>query len=61
MQAHQIGIKELPVQVKFASKAALLDKPMLLIEMDGRKIIDAHTQVDLANHAGLPGPIDQMR
>ena len=48
MQAHYIDINELPVQVKLAGEPALLDETILLIQVDGGKIIDAHTQVDLA-------------
>ena len=48
MQAHDRDINELPVQVKLAGESALLDETVLLIQVDGGKIIDAHTQVDLA-------------
>ena len=48
LQAHHKDINELPVQVKLAGEPALLDETILLIQVDGGKIIDAHTQVDLA-------------
>src|SRR5437588_6032130 len=48
------------MQVKLAGELALLDETILLIQVDGGKIIDAHTQVDLANRSSYPGPIDEI-
>src|SRR6266702_3926794 len=49
------------MQVKLAGEPALLDETVLLIQVDGGKIIDAHTQVDLANRSSFPGPIEEIR
>jgi len=54
LQAHDIDINELLLQVKLAGEPALLDETILLIQVDGGKIIDAHTRVDLANRTSLP-------
>src|SRR2546421_11748440 len=48
------------MQVKLAGESPLLDETILLIQVDGGKIIDAHTQVDLANRTRVPGPIDEI-
>src|SRR5579864_1130052 len=61
LQTHPIRIYELSVQVKLAGESALLNKPIFLVEVDGGKIIHAHTQVDLANRPTLPGPLDEIR
>ena len=61
LQAHDIRVNELPMQVKFAGNVALVDETILLVKMDGGKIIHAHAQVDLANRASLPGPSDEIR
>src|SRR5882672_5938150 len=47
--------------IKLAGDATFLHKAMLLIKMDRGKVINANTQVDLANRADLPGPINKMR
>src|SRR5947209_3624362 len=49
------------MQVKLAREPALLDEAIILVQVDGGKIIDANTQVDLANRRGLPGPINEIR
>ncbi len=61
LQTHYIHINELPMQVKLAGESTLLDETIRFIQVDGGKIIDAHTQVDLANGVCLPGPIDEIR
>ncbi len=61
MQAHHRDINELPPQIKLAGDSTFLDQTILLIQMDGGKITDAHTQVNLANRTRLPGSIDEIR
>ena len=34
---------------------------MLLIEVDGGKIVDAHSEIDLPNDAIAPGPLREIR
>jgi hypothetical protein len=47
------------MQEKLAGELALVHKATLLVQMDGRQIIHAHMQVDLANRPALSGPLDQ--
>jgi len=54
LQAHHKDINKLPMQVKLAGESPLLDETILLIQVDGGKIIDAHTQVYLSNRISLP-------
>src|SRR5579875_2133146 len=48
------------MQVKLTSSTSLIHKTELLVEMDGREIIDANAQIDLANNPGLAGPLDKI-
>src|SRR5581483_3735930 len=51
LQTHYIRVNKLAVQEKLARDATFQHKTVLLIKMNGWQVIDAHTQIDLANRA----------
>src|SRR5579883_2954524 len=48
------------MQIKLTRSAALSHKPAFFIEVDCRKIIDAHPQVDFSNDGCLSCPINEV-